>query len=162
MDQPSVEEWRIVPGHEQTYEVSSLGRIRSVPRPRTKGGLLKLKTGKRGYLSVCFVTNGRQETHEVHRVVAAAFLGQRPDGHEVRHLDGNRIDCRVANLAYGTRSENQRDKRLHGTDHNVAKTHCPQGHPYDELNTRMREGRRYCRTCDGWTGHPDYRQEWKP
>lgn len=30
---------------------------------------------------------------------------------------------------------------------NLAKTHCPQGHPYDEANTQWYSGRRYCRGC---------------
>lgn len=155
-------EWRPVPGHETNYEVSDDGRVRSRPRPRTKGGLLRCKVGKRGYLAVSLVSGGRQETREVHRIVAAAFIGPRPPGQEVRHLDGDPLNCNLANLRYGTRSQNVRDKRRHGTDHNVAKTHCPRGHPYDEANTRLYQGRRYCRSCDGWTGHPDYRPEWRP
>lgn len=65
-------------------------------------------------------------------------------------MDGNRSNPALANLAYGTRSENNHDKREHGTDHNVVKTHCPKGHPYNEENTYVlpsRPGARYCRAC---------------
>lgn len=138
-----LEEWRSIPGYEGRWEASNWGRVRSLPRPRTRGGVLSQRLNKRGYLSV---TLGR-ETHEVHRLIALAFIGPRPDGMETRHLDGNPLNCQEVNLAYGPRSANVRDKRAHGTDHNVNKTHCPQGHPYDESNTRIYQGRRYCKTC---------------
>jgi hypothetical protein len=142
------EEWRPIPGYERLYRVSSLGRVESTPRPRTRGGLLRQKIGKRGYPAVSLCKDGHQTTHEVHRLVALAFLGPRKEGHEVRHLDGNPLNCRAVNLAYGTRSENAQDKRRHGTEYNAAKTHCPQGHPYDEGNTYVWSGRRRCRTCE--------------
>lgn len=150
MDNSSAEQWRSIPGYERTYAVSSLGRVRSIPRPRTKGGMLKVKTGKRGYPAVSMVQDGAQLTHEVHRLVALAFIGPRPEGAEVRHLNGDRHDPRLINLTYGTRSENVKDKRAHGTDHNVAKTHCPNGHPYDDENTYVLPSRptaRYCKAC---------------
>ena len=97
----------------------------------------------------------------MHSLVALAFLGTRPDGFDVRHLDGDRLNCALANLAYGTRSENQRDKRRHGTDHNVAKTHCPKGHPYDEANTRIPPiGGRDCRACDVLRGKGNPDRDW--
>jgi hypothetical protein len=156
------EQWRAIAGYEGRYEVSNLGRVKSLPRRRTKGGILVTPVNKRGYLSV---TLG-YEKRELHGVVAAAFLGSRPQGAEVRHLDGNPLNPAAANLVYGTRSENVRDKRRHGTDHNVMKTHCPQGHAYDEENTRLYQGRRYCRACEALRGrgpktHPDDQPEWR-
>jgi len=53
--------------------------------------------------------DGKNRTYEVQRLVALAFLGPRPEGHETRHLDGNRLNNRLDNLAYGTRSQNQLD-----------------------------------------------------
>lgn len=143
-------EWRPVPGYEATYEVSDDGQVRSRPRRRTRGGLLKSRIGKRGYPVLNLVQDGKQRTHEVHRLIAAAFLGPRPANMEVRHLNGDPLDCRLSNLAYGTRSENILDRRSHGGDHNVNKTHCPNGHPYDATNTYVlpsRPSARYCREC---------------
>lgn len=137
------EEWRAIPGLEGRWEVSNLGRVRSPPRKRTRGGLLTVRPNKRGYLAVGL----GHHKHEVHRLVALAFIGPRPDGHEVRHVDGDPLNPAASNLTYGTRSQNVRDRRTHGTDHNVAKTHCPKGHPYDRENTRLYRDRRYCRTC---------------
>ena len=141
------EEWRSIPGYERTYRVSSLGAIASIPRPRTRGGLLKIHVNKRGYPSIALVQDGKQITYEVHRLVALAFRGPRPEGAEVRHLDGDSLHCVAANLAYGTRSENQYDLVAHGRHVTARKTHCPQGHPYDEANTRVYQGRRYCKAC---------------
>jgi hypothetical protein len=130
--------------------VSSLGRVKSLPRNTTRGGLLSIKIGKRGYPAVGLVQDGKQATYEVHRLVALAFLGECAAGYEVRHRDGNPLNNHVLNLVYGTRGENVRDRRSHGTDHNVNKTHCPQGHPYfgDNLLTiPSRPSARYCRAC---------------
>lgn len=141
------EEWRSIPGYERTYRVSSIGRVESIPRPRTRGGLLSIKLGKRGYPAVALVQDGKQATHEVHRLVALAFLGPRPEGQEVRHLDGDRTNCTASNLAYGTRSENLADAQRHGTHPTGSRTHCPRGHAYNAENTRLYQGRRYCKGC---------------
>ena len=50
----------------------------------------------------------------VHRIVARAYLGRRPAGMDVRHLDGVKTNNRVWNLAYGTRKENMDDNLRHG------------------------------------------------
>ncbi len=42
----------------------------------------------------------------VHALVALAFIGPRPDGYDVMHIDGTRTNNAVGNLRYGTRSEN--------------------------------------------------------
>jgi hypothetical protein len=157
--------WLPVVDYEDVYRVSSLGRIYSVPRPRTKGGLLAVKIGKRGYPAVTLVREGRQVTREVHLLVAAAFLGPRPPGTEVRHDDGNSLNPNASNLLYGTRSENNRDAVRHGTHPKTRKTHCPQGHPYDDANTMLYRGHRYCRACHNARSsrarrHPDYDPEW--
>lgn len=165
--------WLPIPGYERTYEVSDMGEVRSRPRPRTRGGTLKTWIGRRGYPVVSLVQNGRQATRVVHGLVALTFLGPRPESQEVRHLNGDPTDARASNLAYGTRGENVRDKRHHGSDHNVNKTHCPQGHPYDESNTYVlpsRPGARYCRECARVRAlaryhakrTPDFDEAWRP
>ena len=50
-----------------------------------------------------------------HRLVAEVFHGAAPEGHEVRHLNGNRANNSAANVTWGTRSQNMLDKELHGT-----------------------------------------------
>ncbi len=139
--------WLPVPGYEGLYEISDLGNVKSIPRRRTRGGLLSVTIGKRGYPKVSLCKDGRQSTHEVHRLVAAAFIGMSPEGQEVRHKDGDTLNPRARNLEYGTRSENNLDAVRHGTHWKSAITHCPQGHPYDEANTRWYRNSRYCKAC---------------
>jgi len=161
--------WRAVVGYEGLYEVSSEGRLRSARRRGTPGGVLSRKRAKRGgYWAVSLLRGCRQRTRSVHSLVLEAFVGPRPDGADIRHLDGDPTNPNLGNLTYGSRSENGLDKRRHGTDHNVAKTHCPQGHPYDDENTRVllsRPGARYCKACERVRAphsNPDYDDAWRP
>lgn len=117
------EQWRAVPGYEGRYEVSSLGRVRSLDRIcEGKDGRSELHKGKvlkpcpkvNGYLEVS-LRDGKSRKHRlIHHLVAAAFLGPRPDRLDVRHADGNRKNNAVENLSYGTRSENLRDCYRYG------------------------------------------------
>jgi len=135
--QEQIEEWRTVPGL-PGYRVSSLGRVVSYRRgaPQELAGW----TDDGGYQRVA----GRLR----HALVAEAFLGPRPASFEVRHLDGDKTNNAVSNLRYGTKSENELDKRRHGTHHNAIKTHCPQMHAYTPENTHIRPGnKRRCLTC---------------
>lgn len=52
----------------------------------------------------------------VQRIVLTTFVASCPTGMQCRHLDGNPTNNHVLNLAWGTRSENEQDKLLHGTD----------------------------------------------
>lgn len=78
-----------------------------------------------------------------HRLAFYLRLGRWPES-ELRHLC-NRPEC-VLHAVEGTRSENEMDKVRAGTHHQTRKTHCPQGHPYDDANTN-RSGARICKTC---------------
>lgn len=147
------EEWRPVCGWERLYEVSSDGRVRSLDRvdwrgQRYRGRMLTLNVKSGGYLTVGLCDNGEHRTRAIHRLVAEAFLGPRPDGCEVRHLDGDPKNNRLANLAYGSPSENSLDRVRHGTDYNAGKTHCMHGHLFDDANTYIHpNGHRQCRAC---------------
>lgn len=68
-----------------------------------------------GYPSVRLTLNGHRTRLAVHRLVAWVYLSPRPDPfHEVRHLNGNKADNRVENLAWGTRKQNAADREQHG------------------------------------------------
>jgi hypothetical protein len=125
------EVWQPVPGYEGYCEASSFGRVRSLPRDvrfvrdgaarvrRINGKVLSqtVDRGRHAYgrLQVKLVGPAGPKTHLVHRVVAAAFFGPCPSGHEVAHNDGNPKNNRVENLRYATPAENTRDKFRHGT-----------------------------------------------
>jgi hypothetical protein len=141
-------EWRPVVGHEMNYQVSSDGQVRSRRRKGARGGLLNPMRAHSGHLFVSLHKNNVRTGRSVHQIVAVAFIGPRPNGMEVRHLDGNPTNNRISNICYGSRSENQFDKVRHGAHHNANKTHCPYGHPYDDQNTyRASSGRRRCLIC---------------
>lgn len=110
-----MEEWRPIPGYEESYEVSNLGRIRSLDRyclgkdGRSEfhaGKILTCGPGKYGYAVVGLRDGEKKHTRTVHSIVAEVFLGPRPPRRDVMHLNGNRLDNRACNLRYGTRAEN--------------------------------------------------------
>lgn len=148
-----VEVWRPVAGYEAHYEVSDLGRVRSIKRGTR---VLRHDTAGRGYPQVALSLNGRVRKAYVHHLVAAAFIGPRPDGLDICHGNGDVLDARASNLRYDTRHANMRDSLVHGTHHSTRRTHCEQGHELTadnvyELATRSADGgtkvRRRCREC---------------
>lgn len=150
-------EWRAIPDYENLYRVSDEGDVWSYPRSTTRGGSLKHIPDKRGYHYVTLTKNRKQTRIQVHQLVLLAFCGPCPPKMETRHLDGNPANNRLGNLAYGTHSENIRDKFRHGTDTNTNKTHCLEGHEYTEENTRYtKAGGRYCITCKRARGLAQY------
>jgi HNH endonuclease/NUMOD4 motif len=108
-----VEEWRDIPGYEGLYQVSSLGRVRRLPRP-TYGS--NVNGYKEVYLpdgNICYGhsmgTYKQGSRAFVHRLVAAAFLGfDLKSGLDINHKDGNPKNNEVSNLEVVTRSENIR------------------------------------------------------
>jgi hypothetical protein len=99
------------------YEVSNFGDVRRVVggQGAKAGRVLKwhLHTSS-GYPDVRLVQDGKTVSVPVHRLVACAFLGPRPDGMQVRHLDGDKMNARVKNLTYGSAQQNGQDKVSHG------------------------------------------------
>ena len=83
---------------------------------------------------------------QAHRFAYEGLVSSVPHGLELDHLCRNRACVNIAHLEPVTHAENQRRSPLAGKA-SRAKTHCPQGHPYDERNTRRYKGRRHCRAC---------------
>jgi hypothetical protein len=88
------------------------------------------------------------EYEMAHRFAYELLAGPIPEGMTLDHLCRNRLCCNPEHLEPVSLAENIRRGA-------ATKTHCPQGHPYDEENTLQLEGRRVCRTCN-----KERRKEW--
>lgn len=104
-----MEVWKPVVEFEGLYEVSSLGRVRN-----TNGYVLKPRLSNSGYHRVALSKNCTYSHRTVHRLVLAAFSGKPGEGVEGRHLDGDRTNNCLSNLAWGTKLENASDRIAHG------------------------------------------------
>ena len=122
------ERWVAVPGYEGAYEVSDLGRVRSLRRrvwTMSRWGhmvrttvperILKASNSGGPYMRVNLCADGRRDFRSVARMVLEAFEGPCPVGEEARHLNGVSADNRLINLAYGTPKQNAEDRDSHGT-----------------------------------------------
>lgn len=124
------EDWKPAVGYEGIYEVSDLGRVRSLDRTVTisngrqrqrLGRVLKLGVSGKYKVVMLSDANGCHVTHKVHRLVLAAFVGP-GEGIDGCHNNGNGLDNRLENLRWDTRSGNEKDKLRHGT-HNRGERH---------------------------------------
>ena len=105
-----MEIWKRIPGA-SGHEVSNRGNVRN----RITGALLKPALAAGGmYPSVEIRLDGPSRAKYVHEMVCTAFHGPRPEGAQVRHLDGDPTNCEVGNLSWGTAKQNAADKIAHG------------------------------------------------
>lgn len=137
-----VEIWLPVVGWEGLYEVSD--RVRSLPRMVyagrgrqrfNAGRLLKLPVTKRGYLQATLCREGKERKRPVNLLVLEAFVGPCPPGQECCHGNDIKTDNRLENLRWDTDSANSYDQVRNGKHPMARKTHCKNGHPFDEANT---------------------------
>lgn len=112
------EEWRDIAGYEGLYQVSNLGRVKSLERriPNSRGfgtrivrEMIKKQSCIEGrYCSASFNNNGHHKTIVIHRIVAKTFISNPKNKPTVNHRDGNKHNNRVENLEWATYSENNR------------------------------------------------------
>jgi hypothetical protein len=116
-----IEEFRPVRGLHYRYEVSNLGRVRSVGFLKNDVVFMR-KTPrdvkpfrlKSGYLAVRMSTNNGAKIQPVHCVVMEAFFGEIPNGMETGHLDNNKDNCRLDNLCWLTKKGNHKMMDMYG------------------------------------------------
>lgn len=115
--------WKDIPDYEGYYQVSNLGRVKSLERKciaNSYGGI-KLKKEKilspsfnKGYLYVVLYFNRNKKTKSIHQLVAMAFLGHTPCGYKivVDHINNIKTDNRIENLQLISNRENSsKDKK---------------------------------------------------
>ena len=168
------EVWKPIPGWEDTYEVSSLGRVKSLARTvvrkdgitrKTKDRILSPWTSGPGYPQVSLKGNGRNSRHYVHELVMLAFVGPRPQGVEILHQDDCKTNNALSNLRYGTRRENLLDSVRNRHHHQSRKTHCKYGHALVKRNLTkcsQRTGNRACLACSRANAYCRAHEELKP
>jgi hypothetical protein len=101
------EVWKVIPGSEEMYAVSSLGRIVQLEDSKfIKAGTIRKLTLNNGYLECTLLIDGERKAFRVHSLVASAFLGKRPKKFDVNHKDGVKTHNNPRNLEYVSRSRN--------------------------------------------------------
>ncbi len=111
-----IEEWKDIEGYEGLYQVSNLGRVRSLKRTIVdswctrvfKGRILKQTehNGKQPYFYVTLSKNHKNRKILVHRLVAECFIDNDHNKEQVNHIDGNPQNNNVENLEWVTNAEN--------------------------------------------------------
>jgi hypothetical protein len=116
-----IEKWRDIKGFEGWYQVSNLGRVRSVDRSieqwsmyghtikrNIKGKIISATDNGNGYLIVGLKKNQMGKNKYVHRLVAEAFI-EKPNGCDVvNHIDYDKKNNASSNLEWVTQLENIR------------------------------------------------------
>jgi hypothetical protein len=117
-----MENWLPIVGLEGSYEISDLGRVKTLPRTcKTKGGSIRRVLGgflrifsSRGYPCVTLSKDGKQKPRYIHTLILEAFVGLRPTPvHHACHFDGDPSNNVLSNLRWDTPKENYADRTRH-------------------------------------------------
>lgn len=103
------ERWLPIVGYEGLYEVSDLGRVKSLARTTTKGGI-RSPIKRNEYLLVSLCKNGKKVYNSIQRLVLQAFLPIEEEKF-ADHINHIRYDNRLENLRWCSRSENNRYRK---------------------------------------------------
>jgi hypothetical protein len=115
--------WNDVPNYEGIYQVSNLGRVKSLERTISRAGkydvvikerFLKLGTDSHGYLIASLHKDLKAKTFKVHKLLAIVFLKHKPCGYNVviDHIDNNKLNNNLENLQLITHRQNiSKDKK---------------------------------------------------
>lgn len=120
-------EWRDIPDFGNHYQASADGRVRVKDRVVRKrhskskkvedffySGRELTQFKSSGYWVVRFGVDNKKLLSQVGRMVLLAFRGVPKEGYFCRHLNGNPLDNRIDNLAWGTQKDNMADRKIHG------------------------------------------------
>lgn len=125
----AIERWLPIPGFEDRYLVSSLGKVKSTARWHRKEDLqLKGRMDRDGYLKVVLWIDGVPHPRSMHRLVMLAFVG--PSSLHVNHINGMKDENDLNNLEYVTPAEN----RAHAKHNGLVSTVCGENHHNAKLS----------------------------
>ena len=94
--------WKDIPNYEGMYQVSNLGRVKSLKFGKER--VLKPILNGRGYYHINLYKGGKTIINTIHRLVMLSFVGE--SELEINHKNGIKSDNRLENLEYCSRSEN--------------------------------------------------------
>lgn len=100
------EVWKDIPEYEGLYQVSNLGRVKSLPKHYHQEMILKNKLTKDGYHETTLYKNNKSKCIRTHRLVAIAFIPNPNNKPQINHIDGNKLNNNVNNLEWCTNREN--------------------------------------------------------
>jgi len=101
------EEWKIAV---KDYEVSNKGNVRRGNK------IIKCSLNNRGYKYFQLVKDYKRTNHLIHHLVAKCFIGERPDGLVIDHIDQNKLNNNVENLRYVTQQINCINNKYYRND----------------------------------------------
>lgn len=110
-----IEIWKDIKGFENLYQVSNLGRVKSLPKIHncyefknylTKEKFLKGYPNSKGYLRVYLKRDKKEHKKFIHRLVAESFLENPFNKKEVNHIDHNILNNKITNLEWVSHQEN--------------------------------------------------------
>ncbi|WP_202818652.1 NUMOD4 motif-containing HNH endonuclease [Clostridium botulinum] len=99
--------WKDIKGYEGLYQVSNLGRVKSLMTTQSRrSGILK-SYNHSGYRRINLYKNGKGKKYYIHRLVAEVFIQNVNNYPEINHIDGNKSNNVIDNLEWCTSSQNQ-------------------------------------------------------
>lgn len=136
LENANCEEWRTIKDF-PNYKISNLGRVYSILRNGTSGGIRKTNLSHNGYVQVSLKCDNNLVNKRVSRLVAEAFIPNPDNKSDVNHIDENKTNNRVDNLEWCTHVENTN----HGTRNDRISASKSREIYCNELNKRFKNAK---------------------